>query len=133
MNIDSHRKERHQIIEAAILNGVESLKRSWTFFITAYPYTEASPTITSFSRSFSSGSSKKVNSFIRASREGGDTTSSVDMKGLGTTSSSRSFSSGSSKKSRVHYKSLQGRRGHNLLRGHEGFRDHCCLLFPLTG
>ena len=72
MNMDTHRKERHRITKVAIWKGVESLKRSWTFLVTACPYTEASSTITSSSGSFSSGSSNTVALSMRASKEGGD-------------------------------------------------------------
>ena len=62
---------------AAIWKGVESLKRSWTFFVTTFPYTETSPEMTSSSRSFKSGSSNIVKSAMRASKEGGYAASST--------------------------------------------------------
>ena len=81
MNMDAHRKKRHRIIETAIWNVVESLKRSWTFFVTACQYMKASLTITSFFGSFSIDSSNRVKSAIRASKKGGDVASFVEGKG----------------------------------------------------
>ena len=56
---------------AAIWKGVESLKRSWTFFAKTFPYTETSPEMTSYSGSFKSNSSNIVKSAMRTSKKRG--------------------------------------------------------------
>ena len=60
------------ITEAAIYKGVESLSRSRTFITTASLYLEIGVEMTSSSGSFRSGSSNRLKSALRASREGGN-------------------------------------------------------------
>ena len=62
---------------------MESLKRSWTFFITIFLYTETSPEMTSFSKSFRICSSYRVKFAMRASGEGTNVASSKCRGSLG--------------------------------------------------
>ena len=60
------------LTDVAIWKGVESLKRSCTFFVTSFPYIKLSKEMTSSSGSFNSGSSNNDGSVMSAYREGRD-------------------------------------------------------------
>ena len=70
------------LIDAAIWKGVESLKRSYTFFVTSFPYTDPNEEITFSSGSFRNGSSNNERSDMSASMGGGDADFSTDGGGL---------------------------------------------------
>ena len=71
------------LTEAAIWKGVESLKRSFTFFMTSFLYTDSNEEITSSSRSFKSHSLNNEESNMSASKEVGDADFFTDRGGSG--------------------------------------------------